>query len=172
MKKFLLPAVTLCFSAALFAAQPQAEVREAEPPAECSLPKEAAAVPAAKLTPAKKLTPAEEKKAFEARRKLINKLVKQYRKAPEAKKPAIKARLAEAVSESVDAGMAYLEGRIAAERANLDNWEAKLKEDQKNLPEIKARRVEDLISGEAKRKHKAAKKAWKKQMKAAKSRLK
>lgn len=171
MKKFLFPALVLCLSASLSAAQPEAPAADAGKPAECSLPKEAAAVPAAKLVPARQLTPAEEKKAFETRRKLINKLLKQYRKAPEAKKPAIKAKLAEAVSESVDAGMAYLEGRIAAERANLDNWEAKLKEDRKNLPELKARRVEDLISGEAKRKHKAAKKAWKKQMKEAKKQL-
>lgn len=171
MKKIILSSLAVCFSAALFAAQPEAAGAGAEKSAGYSQPNGADVVPAAKLRPAKKLTPAEEKKAFESRRKLIDKLVKQYRKATEAEKPAIKAKLTEAVSESVDAGMVYLENRIAAERANLDNWEGKLKEDQKNLPQIKARRVEDLISGEAKRKHKAAKKAWKKQMKEAKSQL-
>ena len=41
-------------------------------------------------------------------------------------------------------------------------------EDEKNLEAVKAQRVDDLLSGEAKKKQKAAKKAWKKQMKAVK----
>ena len=34
-----------------------------------------------------------------------------------------------------------------------------------NLPAVKAQRVEDLLSGEAAKKQKAAKKAWREQMK-------
>ena len=60
--------------------------------------------------------------------------------------------------------MDYMKNRIAAERANLDNWEQKIKDDQAHLAQVKAQRVEDLLSGEAAKKHKAAKKAWKKQM--------
>ena len=68
----------------------------------------------------------------------------------------------------MDAQLAYMKERIAAERANLDNWEKKIQEDEKNLEAVKAQRVDDLLSGEAKKKQKAAKKAWKKQMKAVK----
>lgn len=120
---------------------------------------------------AKKMTRAEQKKAFEARRKLVKKLVKQYRKASDEQKPAIKAQLTEVVSESVDANLAYIKERIAAERANLDNWEKKIQESEKDLDAVKARRVEDLLSGEAKRQHKAAQKEWKKQMKEAEKQM-
>ena len=64
----------------------------------------------------------------------------------------------------MDAQLVYMKERIAAERANLDNWEKKIEQDEKNLEAVKAQRVEDLLSGEAKKKQKAAKKAWKKQM--------
>lgn len=105
---------------------------------------------------------------FKARRKQIKELIKKYKKAPEAQKPAIKAELAQVVSVQVDAQMAYMKQRIADERANLDNWERKINEDEQNLAQVKAQRVEDLLSGEAAKKHKAAKKAWKKQMKSVK----
>ena len=72
------------------------------------------------------------------------------------------------VGTHVDAQLAYMKEHIAAERANLDNWEKKIQEDEKNLAAVKAKRVEDLLSGEAKKKQKAAKKAWKKQLKAVK----
>lgn len=101
---------------------------------------------------------------FKARRKQIKELIKKYKKAPEAQKPAIKEALAQVVSVQVDAQMAYMKQRIADERANLDNWERKINEDEQNLAQVKAQRVEDLLSGEAAKKHKAAKKAWKKQM--------
>ena len=101
---------------------------------------------------------------FKARRKQIKELIKKYKKAPEAQKPAIKAELAQVVSAQVDAQMVYMKQRIADERANLDNWERKINEDEQNLAQVKAQRVEDLLSGEAAKKHKAAKKAWKKQM--------
>ena len=71
----------------------------------------------------------------------------------------------------MDAGLAYVKDRIAAERANLDNWENKVKADEANLEQVKAQRVEDLLSGVAEKKHKAAKKAWKKQLKEAKEKL-
>ncbi len=105
-----------------------------------------------------------EKEAFKARRKQIKELLKKYKKAPESEKAAIKAELSALVSKHVDAQLAYMKERIAAERANLDNWEKKIQEDEKNLDAVKAKRVEDLLSGEAKKKQKAARKAWKKQM--------
>ena len=100
-----------------------------------------------------------EKSSFMARRKQIKQLIKKYKK---------KAELTQVVSVHVDAQLAYMKERIAAERANLDNWEKKIQEDEKNLEAVKAQRVDDLLSGEAKKKQKAAKKAWKKQMKAVK----
>ena len=105
-----------------------------------------------------------EQTQFQARRKHIKELIKKYKKAPESEKPAIKAELAEVVSVHVDAQLAYMKTRIAAERANLDNWEKKIQADEQNLAQVKAQRVDDLLSGEAAKKQKAAKKAWKKQM--------
>ena len=165
MKKIILPLLLCGVCSAAFAADKTAEATQ---PADAQ-----AAVQLEQPNPSKtpKRTPAEQKKAFEARRKLVKKLVKQYRKASDEQKPAIKARLAEVVSESVDANLAYVKERIAAERANLDNWEQKVQESEKNLDELKARRVEDLLSGEAKRKHKAAKKEWKKQIKEAEKQI-
>lgn len=109
-----------------------------------------------------------EKEAFKARRAQIKTLLKKYKKASPSEKPALKAELTALVSEQVDAQLVYMKAHIAAERANLDNWERKIKEDEKNLSQVKAQRVEDLLSGEAEKKQKAAKKAWKKQMRAAK----
>ena len=101
---------------------------------------------------------------FKARRKHIKELIKKYKKAPENEKPAVKAELTAVVSEQVDAQIDYMKTRIAAERANLDNWERKIQADEKDLTQVKAQRVEDLLSGEAEKKQKAAKRAWKKQM--------
>lgn len=102
---------------------------------------------------------------FKARRGQIKTLLKKYKKAPESEKPAIKEELSQIVSEQVDAQLEYMKARIAAERTNLDNWERKIKADEQNLPAVKAQRVEDLLSGEAAKKQKIAKKAWKRQMK-------
>lgn len=124
---------------------------------------ETASKPSAKTTLA-----AQQKAQFKARRKQIKQLVKKYHKAAAQDKPAIKEQLAQVVSQNVDAGMNYMKNRIAAERANLDNWEAKIKQDEANLPQVKAQRVEDLLSGEAKKKQKAARKAWKQQIKSLK----
>lgn len=104
------------------------------------------------------------KKEFQARRKQIKELIKKYKKATESDKAAIKEELTQLVSQHVDAQLVYMKEHIAAERANLDNWEKKIAEDEKNLEQVKAQRVEDLLSGAAKKKQKAAKKAWKKQM--------
>lgn len=165
MKKIFLLCVACIFAVTAYAKTEKADTPvDAEKSAECSLPAQAVAV----KTMAKPLTPAEQKKQFKARRKLIKKLVKAYRKAPEAEKPAIKAQLAVVVSQGVDAGLAYVKARIAAERANLDNWQAKVDAEEADLAAVKVQRVEDLLSGEAKRKYKAAKKAWKKQLKEAK----
>ena len=173
MKRLLFVLLSVCLAGGITAAE--LKDTDAGTPAECSLPAESA--PAVKKTDEKpapteqKQTPAEQKKAFKARQKRIRKLVKQYKKAKEADKPAIKAKLAEEVSDGVDAGIAYVKDRIAAERANLDNWENKVKADEANLEQVKAQRVEDLLSGVAEKKHKEAKKAWKKQLKEAKEKL-
>lgn len=172
MKKVFLTVAVCVFAAAAFAKAEKADNYVEAGSAESNLPAEVSLVKPEKTTETQQtLTPAEQKKQFKARRKLIKKLVKAYRKAPEAEKPAIKAQLAEVVSQGVDAGLAYVKARIAAERANLDNWEAKIKAEEDDLPAVKAQRVEDLLSGEAKRKHKAARKAWKKQIKDAKRQM-
>ena len=106
-----------------------------------------------------------EKDQFKARRTQIKTLIKKYKKASESEKPAIKEELTQIVGQQVDAQLEYMKARIAAERANLDNWEKKIQADEKNLAQVKAQRVEDLLSGEAEKKQKAAKKAWKAQMK-------
>ena len=111
---------------------------------------------------------ATDRAAFQARRKQIKELLKKYKKAAESEKAAIKAELTQIVSQHVDAQLEYMKNRIAQERANLDNWEKKIQADEQNLAQVKAQRVEDLLSGEAKKKQKAARKAWKKQMKAVK----
>lgn len=118
------------------------------------------------------LSPAEQKEQAKERRKQIKKLVKAYRKASAEEKIAIKAQLTALVSVAVDNGLNYMKERIAAERQNLNNWEAKIQEQEANLDEVKALRVEDLLSGAAEKKHKAAKKAWKKQLKEAKKKVK
>ena len=113
----------------------------------------------------KKTVSASDKKAqFKARRKRVEQLIKKYKKAPKVQQPAIKEELSAVVSEQVDEQISYMKNRIADERANLDNWETKIKADEANLIQVKAKRVEDLLSGAAKQKQKAAKKAWKQQM--------
>lgn len=114
------------------------------------------------------MSPAQRKALFKARRKQIKQLVKKYNKAAEKDKPAIRQELTVLVGEQVDNGLTYMKNRIAAERANLDNWEAKIKQDEANLPAVKAQRVEDLLSGQAKKKYKQARKAWKQQIKSVK----
>ena len=111
-----------------------------------------------------KTTLSAEQREFKARRTQIKTLIKKYKKAPESEKPAIKAELAQVVDTQVDAQLEYMKQHIAAERVNLDNWEKKIQADEQNLAQVKAQRVEDLLSGEAAKKQKAAKKAWKKQM--------
>lgn len=112
------------------------------------------------------LTQEELRERFEKRNKEIKKLAKAYRKAKsEEKKTEIKARLAEIVSEATDESMAWSKERIASVRANLDQWEITLQQQQANLEQIKAQRVEDILSGEAERRHKLAQKRWKQEMK-------
>ncbi len=111
------------------------------------------------------LTPKEQRKQFKARQKQIRKLVKQYRKASAEQKPVIKAQLAQIVSNATDEGIAWSKERISAERANLDQWEKKVLEQEQNLDQVKSRRVDDILSGEAERRHKLAQKRWKQEMK-------
>lgn len=115
-------------------------------------------------------TVAQARRDFKARRKQINKLVRQYKKASDSEKPAIKAQLEEVVSQSMDDGIAHMKQRLVEERTHLDQWEKKIKEDEANLPQLKAQWVDDLLTGEAKRKHRQAKKKWKKQLKQARRR--
>lgn len=185
MKKITLSfALFLAAGVGMAAVQPDERAESALPlevsrpeAAECSLPKNAAnpahTVVAAKLTPAVPVyrTEKEAKKAFEKRRKLIKKLVKKYRKASEAEKTAVKAQLTAVVSEGMDQGLAFAKEYIAAQRANLEKWSAKLAEEEKDFDAVKARRVEDLLSGEAERKHKEAQKQWKQEMREAKKNM-
>lgn len=110
----------------------------------------------------------EQRKIFKQRNKQIRRLVKQYQKASAEQKPLIKEQLAQIVSEATDDSMAWATERVAAEKENLILWEQKLKEQQNHLDEIKAKRVEELLSGEAKHRYKLAKKRWKKEIKALK----
>ncbi len=138
-----------------------------EPEGECNLPKEAAVVPApAPVQPKPALSPKEQQKRFEKRNKEIKKLAKQYRKAKsDDKKAEIKARLLEIVSQATDESIVWGKERIAAVRANLDQWEKTIQEQEKNLDQVKAKRVDDILSGEAERRYKLAQKRWKQEMK-------
>ena len=123
------------------------------------------------VQPTQTLTRAAQKKAFKARRKLIAKLVKAYHKATPQEKPAILAQLQEAVTQNTQAGLTYVKERISAERANLDSWENKVKQDEANLAQLSAQRVEALLSKDAKKEYKARRKAWKKQIKEARKKM-
>lgn len=142
---------------------------EAGPSAECNLPKDEAKLTSAQIkqeTPFLALSSEEQYKRFKARNKEICKLAKAYRKAKtETKKSEIKMQLSQIVSEATDEGIAWSKWRIAAERANLAQWEQKIAEQEKDLPGVKARRVDDILSGEAQRRHELAQKRWKKEMK-------
>lgn len=105
------------------------------------------------------------------RQQQIKKLVRQYKHASEAEKPAIKSQVEELVSARVDEGFSYMKEHIAQERTRLDNWEAKLKADEANSAQLKAQQVEDLLTGSAKKKYKQAKKAWKRQLKAQRKKM-
>ena len=111
------------------------------------------------------MTEEQRHKIFKQRNKEIRKLVKQYRKASSMEKPKIKEQLAQIVSQATDEGLVWSKERIAAERANLNRWEAKIKEQETHLDEVKAQRVEDILSGEAERRHKLAQQRWKKEIK-------
>ena len=163
MKKILFAFVFM----ASVAAAAYAQQGPAEPEAECNLPKEAAVVPQPKApTDESALSPKQQQKRFKKRNKEIKKLAKQYRKAKdENKKAEIKARLLEIVSAATDESLVWSKERIAAVRANLDQWEKTLKEQEKNLDAVKAKRVDDILSGEAERRYKLAQKRWKQEMK-------
>ena len=117
------------------------------------------------------LTRAEQRKRFKQRRKQIRQLVKAYHKASAEEQPAILAKLQEVVAQSTQAGLIYVKERIAAERANLDGWEEKVKQDEQNLAQISKGRVQALLAKDAKKQHKARKKAWKKQIKEARKQM-
>ena len=114
---------------------------------------------------------AEQKKQFKERRKHIRQLVKAYHKATPEEQPAILAQLKEVVTQGTQAGLVYVKERIAAERANLDSWEAKVKQDERNLAQINEQRVQALLAKDAKKQHKIRKKAWKQQIKQARKNM-
>ena len=114
---------------------------------------------------------AEQRKAFKARRKLVAKLVKAYHKASPEEQPAILAQLQEVVTQGTQAGLAYMKERIAAERANLDSWEAKIQQDEANITALNEQRVAELLAKDAKKQYKARRKAWKKQLKEARKKM-
>ena len=113
-----------------------------------------------------------QRKLAKKRSKQISRLVKQYRKASTEQKAAIKAQIEQIVSEATDESMAWMQERIAAEKENLSQWERKLQERQANLEQVKAQRVEEILSGEAKRRFKLAKKRWKKEIRDLKKSMK
>lgn len=142
----------------------QAQEQEAPAGAECNLPKEAAQVkPEAAAVPV--LSQKEQYKRFKARNKQIRKLKKAYHKASAEQKPVIKQQLFELVSQATDESRAWAGARIASERAALDRWEQHMQEQGKDLLSLKAQRVDDILSGEAERRHKLAQKRWKAEMK-------
>ncbi len=163
MKKFILAAGILCFAANVFAQ----EVQPAEKTgAEAGPQKEQIQQPALPETEPPLLTAEERQKIFKQRNKEIRKLTKRYRKTKsEEEKVQIKIRLLEIVSQATDESLAWGKERIAATRANMDRWEEAIKEQETNLDAIKAQRVEDILSGEAERRHKLAQKRWKREMK-------
>ena len=164
MKNICLAAGILCMASGLFA-------QEVQPPMTEQASAGPQTVKAAKLVPAKTvqaqpLTPEEQKERFDARNKEIRKLTKRYRKTKsEEEKVQIKIRLLEIVSQATDESLAWSKEHIAATRANMDRWEEAIKEQETNLDAIKAQRVEDILSGEAERRHKLAQKRWKREMK-------
>lgn len=158
--------IALVFLLAATCGLAYAQQGPAEPDGECNLPKEAAVAPAPAAQPKAALTPKEQQKRFEKRNKEIKKLAKQYRKAKsDDKKAEIKARLLVIVSQATDESIAWGKERIAAVRANLDQWEKTILEQEKNLDQVKAKRVDDILSGEAERRYKLAQKRWKQEMK-------
>ncbi len=171
MKKIFLSLMVLCICSVSFAAQ-EKPVPDGKMSGQQNQAAEEKATVGTGQSLASGKKSADPKKEFKVRQKKIKKLLKKYRKASNEEKIIIKEELYQVVSQSIDSSIIYVKNRIAAERANLDNWEAKLQADEKNLDQIKARRVEELISGEAERKHKAAQKKWKRQMKEAKKELK
>ena len=155
MKKIFLIAGLIALALSAHAAQPQQD-----PAAKQKLP--------IYMQPTK-----EQRKAFKQRGKKIKQLAKQYRKATSADEKAnIKAQMTQIVSDATDAGMNWALERVAAEKENLIAWEQKLQERQKSLEEIKTRRVEEILSGEAEQRYKLAKKRWKQEMKELKRKMK
>ena len=114
----------------------------------------------------------EQRKIFKQRNKEIRRLVKAYRKADTAQKLVIKEQLFRIVSEATDESLAFAQQRLSAEKANLAQWEKILQQRSAQREEIKARRVDEILSGEAKRRYELAKKRWKKEIKEFKKSMK
>ena len=154
MKKITFLICLLLMASAAFAQQPS------QPPAN----------EPTSQTPAKKMIwtvvpSVEQQKRFKQRNKEIRKLVKQYQKASAEQKLVLKQRLTQLVSEGTDESLSLAKERIASEKENLAQWESKLQEQEQNLDQIKARRVDEILSGEAKIRYKLAKKRWKQEIK-------
>ena len=114
-----------------------------------------------------------QRKIFKQQGKQIRRLVKRDQKAADAQyKAAIKEELSQIISQATDQSMAWAIQRVAAEKENLVQWERKLQEHQAHLDEIKARRVDEILSGEAQQRFKLAKRRWKKEIKDLKKSMK
>jgi len=113
-----------------------------------------------------------QRKIFKQQGKQIRRLVKQYQKASAQEKVAIKEQLSQIISQATDQSMAWAMQRVSAEKENLAQWERKLQERQAHLDEIKARRVDEILSGEAQHRFKLAKKRWKKEIRDLKKSMK
>ena len=151
MKKFILAAGVLFFAANIFAQEVQ-PAEKTGPEAGPQTVKAAKLVPAPKNVQLQPLTPQEQKERFDARNKEIRKLTKRYRKTKsEEEKVRIKERLSEIVSEATDEGIAWSKERIATTRSDMDRWEKMIRDQEANLEQIKAQRVDDILSGEAER---------------------
>lgn len=129
-------------------------------------PGEQAVAPAAQT-----LSLDEQKKVFKARRKQIRKLVKVYHKAAPEQQPAIREQITQLVAENTAAGLAQVKARLAFEQANLDRWAAKIKQDEANVAQLNEKRVAELLDKDAKKKYKERRKAWKKQIKEARKKM-
>ena len=113
-----------------------------------------------------------QRKIFKQQGKQIRRLVKQYQKASAQEKVAIKEQLSQIISQATDQSMAWAMQRVSSEKENLAQWERKLQERQAHLDEIKARRVDEILSGEAQHRFKLAKKRWKKEIRDLKKSMK
>lgn len=161
MKKIILTGSFCLFALSAFGQRPALAV----------LPAPAAEQPQTEAAVQPSVSFAQQQKAWKVQRKQIQKLVKAYHKAAPQEQAAIRTQLEQLVAQGTQEGLALLKAQIAVERANLDAWAQKVAQDENNLPHVTAQRVDELLSKDAKKKHKARRKAWKKQLREARKKM-